>query len=251
MDKIYDELRTLLKGEKKYFTDGGELIKTAVYADAMAANPALIKLLLKGKESRKRFFIDADGVLVFDKTAFGWVVNNRNFLPDSYTRYKNKIGLTSSDGDFLSACNDVAIAFPYKDCVLEFDSTAENDKREEIFYNELLSRKEIDRLFEKKVFDCAVRHGAKGSKPAAKFEEGDSIVIKGNNLITMHSLLPRFEKSVKCMYWDILYNTNSDEVPYGDRFKHSSWLTMMKNRLDVAWRLLKKEGVICLQCDDN
>ena len=251
MDKVYEELYGLLKSEKKYFTKDGELIKTAVYADAMSADAKLIKLLLTNKSCRERFFTEVDGVLVFDKTAFGWFVNNRSFLPDSYTRYKNNIGLTNSSDEFLSVKDDVVLSFPYKDCVLEFDSTAENDRREEVFYNEILSRGEIDRLFERKVLDCAVRHGAKGAEDCAEFKAGDNLVVKGNNLLAMHSLLPRFGNSIKCMYWDILYNTNSDEVPYNDRFKHSSWLTMMKNRLQVARLLLRKDGVICLQCDDN
>ena len=53
------------------------------------------------------------------------------------------------------------------------------------------------------------------------------------------------------MYWDILYNTDSDKVPYNDSFKHSTWLVMMKNRLEIAKKLLADEGAIVIQCDDN
>ena len=53
------------------------------------------------------------------------------------------------------------------------------------------------------------------------------------------------------MYWDILYNTDNDKVPYNDSFKHSSWLVMMKNRLEVAWALLSSDSVIVIECDKN
>ncbi|MBQ6819882.1 MAG: site-specific DNA-methyltransferase [Clostridium sp.] len=53
------------------------------------------------------------------------------------------------------------------------------------------------------------------------------------------------------MYWDILYNTQNDKVPYNDSFKHTSWLVMMKNRLEIAKKLLKPDGVMIVQCDKN
>lgn len=248
--KLNDLLIKLLKTDSRYFTGEGELLKNAVYEDAMKMTPSLIKLLLSDDNCRARFFTEVDGVLVFDKVGFGWVINNRQFLPDSYTRYKNKIGLTDSNGDFISSSNDVVLSFPYKDCVLEFDSTDENEKRTEVFYNENLCSDDIDHLFHRKVFTNAQRHTASGVESITAFN-GENLVIKGNNLLSLYSLLVSYSGKIKCMYWDILYNTNSDQVPYNDSFKHSSWLTMMKNRLEVAKRLLSNDGVICLQCDDN
>ena len=100
---------------------------------------ALIKLLLTNEITKERFFADVDGIAVFDKVGFGWVINNRQFLPDSYTRFKNKIGLIDNNGEYISTSNDVELVFPYKDCVLEGGQTKEDQKRSEIFYNEMLA----------------------------------------------------------------------------------------------------------------
>ena len=145
-EKIHERLIRLLSVDKRYFTDKGELLKNAVYEDAMKMDSSLIKLLLSDDTCKARFFTEVDGVLVFDKVGFGWVINNRQFLPDSYTRFKNKIGLIDSNGDFISSSNDVVLSFPYKDCVLEGGQSREDQKREEIFYNETLAPEEVDRL---------------------------------------------------------------------------------------------------------
>lgn len=250
MERLDEILAGILKSVERYYTKEGELLKNAVYEDAMKMDSALIKLLLSNETCRAHFFTEVDGVPVFDKIGFGWVINNRQFLPDSYTRYKNKIGLVDGSGDFISSSDNVVLAFPYKDCVLEFDSTDENQKRTEIFYNETLCHDDIDRLLDRKVFTRAQKHTTAGTETIENYG-GENLIIKGNNLLSLYSLSGKFAGRIKCMYWDILYNTNSDQVPYNDSFKHSSWLTMMKNRLEVAKKLLRSDGVICLQCDDN
>lgn len=197
------------------------------------------------------FFTKVGDIYAFDKVKFSWVLSNRTFLPDSYTRYKNKVGLIDSSENFLISNNDVLLSFPNKDCVLEFDSTDENEERPEVFFNELLSSDTIDVLFDEKVFTNFVYY-KDGKEIKNNIDDLDNLVIKGNNLITMHSLLPRYEGKIKLMYWDILYNTDNDLVPYNDSIKHSSWLVMMKNRLEIAKRLLDpNDGVICIQCDKN
>jgi hypothetical protein len=128
----------------------------------MKMDSNLLKLLYQNETTRARFFTDIDGISVFDKVGFGWVINNREFLPDSYTRYKNKIGLTNSNGDYISTSNDVELVFPYKDCVLEGGQTKEDQKRSEIFYNETLAPDEVDRLLYPKVLTNAKRYTANG-----------------------------------------------------------------------------------------
>lgn len=78
-----------------------------------------------------------------------------------------------------------------------------------------------------------------------------NLLIKGNNLLALYSLRERLAGKVKLIYIDPPYNTESDSFTYNDSFNHSSWLTFMKNRLEVARDLLKEEGVIFVQCDDN
>lgn len=191
------------------------------------------------------------GTFVFDKTAFGWVINNRQFLPDSYTRYKNKIGLADKNGNLISSSNDVELVFPYKDCVLEGGQTKDDQKRNEIFYNKTLAPDEVDRLLYPKVFTNAKRYTKDGEEKITEFSDKDNLIIKGNNLLVLSSLLKKHENKVKCIYIDPPYNTGSDSFGYNDSFNHSTWLTFIKNRLMLAKRLLKDDGVIFVQCDDN
>lgn len=83
-----------------------------------------------------------------------------------------------------------------------------------------------------------------------------NLLIKGNNLIALHTLKEYFrhapqQDKVKLIYIDPPYNTGNDSFNYNDRFNHSTWLTFMKNRLEIARELLRDDGVIFVQCDDN
>lgn len=251
MEKLNEILINLLKTKSCYFTDEGELLKNAVYEDAMKMDSSLIKLLLSDEICKARFFTEVDGVLVFDKVAFGWVINNRQFLPDSYTCYKNKIGLTDSNGDFISSSNDVVLAFPYKDCVLEGGQTKEDQKREEIFYNETLAPEEVDRLLYPKVFTGAKRYTKDGVEEKIIFDEKDNLIIKGNNLLAIASLLKKYEGKVKLIYIDPPFNTNGDSFEYNDKFNHSTWLSFIKTRLEIAKKLLSPDGSIFVHLDWN
>ena len=249
MEKLNDVVINLLRKENRYFTNEGELLKNAVYEDAMKMDSSLIKLLLSDDTCKARFFTEVDGALVFDKVGFGWVINNRQFLPDSYTRFKNKIGLTDSNGNFISSSNDVVLSFPYKDCVLEGGQSKEDQKREEIFYNETLAPEEVDRLLYPKVFTGAKRYTKNGVEENITFNENDNLIIKGNNLLAIASLLKKYEGKIKCIYIDPPYNTGSDSFGYNDKFNRCAWLTFMKNRLEIAKKLLSSDGAIYIQLD--
>jgi len=56
---------------------------------------------------------------------------------------------------------------------------------------------------------------------------------------------------VKLIYIDPPYNTGSDSFGYNDSFNHSTWLTFMRNRLEMAIGLLRDDGFIFISCDDN
>ncbi len=79
----------------------------------------------------------------------------------------------------------------------------------------------------------------------------ENLIIKGNNLIALHTLKQQFRGQVKLIYIDPPYNTGNDSFGYNDKFNHSSWLTFMRNRLDIARELLREDGVVFVQCDDN
>lgn len=249
--KNIEILYDVLKANPNFTDSDGNLLKNAIQEAALKMNPELLGLLIKNPETKSMFFSEVDEFLVFDKERFNWVIDSKDFLPSSYTGFKNKIMLTDEKGNSLKNNNDVVLSFPCKDCLLEMDSTKETDDRQEIFFNEVLMKKEIDTLLAPKVMASAKRYDESGVQETTTLSDKDNLIIKGNNLLAMHSLLPRYKGQIKLMYWDILYNTENDKVPYADSFKHSSWLVMMKNRLEVAKQLLREDGVICLQCDDN
>ena len=91
-------------------------------------------------------------------------LEQKNYLNDSYTAYKNKVGL-NIDGKYLKQRNEVALVWPFKDCVLEGGQSREEDKREEIFFNETLAQDEITQLLEPKVFTNAKRYTTDGEIP--------------------------------------------------------------------------------------
>ena len=210
--------------------------------------------LLENEETSSRFFADVDGIKVFDKTGFAWVINNRQFLPDSYTRFRNKVGLVA-DEEVVATSGKVELVFPYKDCVLEGGQTKEDQKRQEIFYNELLAPDEIDRLLFPKVLTNAVMYDSDGEHVVKEIKEDDNLVLRGNNLLALATLLKRYEGSVKCIYIDPPYyfrhTSATDTFKYNSNFQLSTWLVFMKNRLEIAKKMLCKGGTIWINISED
>ena len=248
---LFTELENLLRMESTYCTEDGVLLKNAIVEAALALHPELIAKLLTHEGLKRNFFTEVEGVLVFDKVKFQKFVMNKRFLPDSYTSFKNKVGLTNEDGDFISESREVVLSWPYKDCVLEGGQTKEDTKRNEVFWNEILAPDEINRLTEPKVLTNFKRYDSDGEHEVDSISMEDNLIIKGNNLLALHSLKTKYAGKVKLIYIDPPYNTGNDSFGYNDSFNHSSWLTFMKNRLETAKELLKDDGVIFVQCDDN
>ena len=245
---IIDIVEKTLRKNDKYIAEDGSLLKSIVYSDIMTMNPDLINQLMEETDVRNKFFVKINDTFVFDKQAFLWFLESKEFLPDSYTIYANKIGLTTN-GEYIQKNNDVVLDFPYKDCVLEGGQTKEDQKRDEIFFNETIADKEITRMLSPKVFCNAKRYSRNNVEENIKYEDNDNLLIKGNNLISIASLLPKYENKIKLIYIDPPYNTGSDDFSYNDSFNRSAWLTFMKNRLEIAKRLLAPEGAIYVQLD--
>lgn len=249
-------LINLLKKDQRFVDDEGELILAAVQDAAWKIDHALVKLLLSKKEIKAKFFDEIEGHWIFNINTFIDYISQKNFLDNSYTRFKNRIGLTIG-GKFLRERGEVALAWPYKDCYLEGGQTKEEEKRKEIFFNEVLAQDEITRLLDPKVLTGFTRYTAKGKEKVKDFrrdENGvirENLIIKGNNLLALHTLKHQFRGRVKLIYIDPPYNTGNDSFGYNDSFNHSTWLTFMKNRLEVARELLTPDGVIFVSCDDN
>lgn len=248
---LFIELEKLLRMESTYCTEDGVLLKNAIVEAALALRPELIAKLLSHDGLKRNFFTEVEGVLVFDKVKFQKFVMNKRFLPDSYTSFKNKVGLTNEDGDFLSESREVVLSWPYKDCVLEGGQTKEDVKRNEVFWNEILAPDEINRLTEPKVLTNFKRYDVDGEHGVDSISMDDNLIIKGNNLLALHSLKRKYAGKVKLIYIDPPYNTGNDSFGYNDKFTRSSWLTFMQNRLLIAKQLLSEDGSIFIQCDEN
>lgn len=246
---ILEELKSLLKKDERLVSDDN-LLKNRIVELALKSDKDLIKLLLSNKRIKEHFFEEVDKTLIFDKEKFMKFVDNKEFLPDSYTSFKNKIGLTA-DKRYIAKSKEVVLSWPYKDCILEGGQEKEDEKRKEIFHNEILAPDEIDRLLEPKVFTNFKRIDAKGEHKVTEIKPNENLIIKGNNFLVLNSLKKRFAEKVKLIYIDPPYNTGSDTFGYNNDFNHSTWLTFMKNRLEIAKELLKNDGVIFIHLDYN
>lgn len=255
-ENFNQKLTALLKKNPDFLDEVGELIPAAVRDHAWRLDHDLIKLLLKDEEIKATFFDEVEGHWIFNHNTFINYITDKNFLANAYTRFRNKIGL-NIEGKFLRERGEVSLVWPYKDCVLEGGQTKEAEKRKEIFFNEILAQDEINRMFDPKVLTNWKRHTAEGEQDVADIQRDENgtirenLIIKGNNLIALHTLKQQFRGQVKLIYIDPPYNTGSDSFGYNDNFNHSSWLTFMKNRLEVAKELLTDDGVFFASCDDN
>ena len=252
---LYHELEQLLRMNSRYCMDDGTLLKNRIVEDALSLNPRLIKLLLDNDKMKVVFFQDVDGVMVFDKIKFQRFVSDTQFLGGSYTMYKNKIGLTDENRRFISESREVVLSWPYKDCVLEGGQTKEEAKRNEIFWNETLAPDEVNRLTEPKVFSHFKRYDKDGEHEVDHLSGNDNFIIKGNNLLALHSLKKKYEGEVKLIYIDPPYyfrkNLSTDTFKYNSNFRLSTWLTFMRDRLECAKLLLAPSGTIWIHMGDD
>ncbi|EMR56089.1 DNA methylase family protein [Helicobacter pylori UMB_G1] len=242
---LKNPLKTLLDALINHFTK--EQLVTLI----LTADEKLLTFMLEHENAndyKNAFFKMIANSLVFNEKALLECLETKE-LEKSFTRFKNKIGLYSQGG-LIKSSELVVLNFPFKDNVLLGNAKDNNTKYNELFYHEILHKKEIDTLLNKKALCRFEMHG-EGDLESALKDKNTNYLIKGNNLIALHSLKKKFAKKVKCIYIDPPYNTGNDSFNYNDNFNHSSWLVFMKNRLEAAREFLSDDGVIFVQCDDN
>lgn len=283
-NSLYVKIEELLKSIPELVTEEKELRYNKIKEMAENGDAILLIPLMQNAEIKNAFFTPILDSFVFKTKEF------KEFLDysssnNSYSQYLGKkIGLYCGDSA-LTDRNEVVLNFPFKDCVLEggqkkedgLDTYFEYDektseyvkkqsKRREVFFNETLAKDEIDNLFSPKAFCNVKKFSADGEASCVDFTRDaelnkkrglsedtitDNLIIKGNNLLALHSLKKEFEGKIKLIYIDPPYNTGSDGFSYNDNFNHSSWLTFMKNRLEVAKDLLRDDGVLFVSLDDK
>lgn len=244
---LYNHIKLILS-ENESFCKDGKLFKNLVVEAALKLDPILLKILLEDEKAKRHFFSQVDTIEVFDKSKFQSFISNKQFLPNSFTAFKNKIGLTANR-EYLTEANEVVLDFPYKDCVLEGGQSREDKKSQEILFNQTLAPDEIDRLFEPKVFNRWEQFQQSKKTDEVNINAHNNYVFKGNNLLTISSLKSVFQGKIKLIYIDPPYNTGKDSFLYNDSFNHSTWLTFMKNRLEISKQLLSEDGVIFISID--
>lgn len=247
--RLMQQIKDILKEFPQYW-NGEELQRPIVIDDLKNYDALLISALLKNQKIRENYSIKAGDVVIFKVQEFIDILRYKDYWADSYTKYSNTIGL-SSEGKYLQYNTDVVLDFPYKDCVLKGGMTKEDTGKEEVFYNEVIARDEIDTLLAPKTFVNVKKYDTDGEHTVDSFSNEDNLIIKGNNLLALHSLKERYAGKVKCIYIDPPYNTGKDSFSYNDYFNHSSWLTFVKNRIEIAYDLLSEDGSIFVHLDDN
>ena len=169
MTKLKETLLDILKEDQRLFDEQAELKENLLRELIDQYDPQLIELLLNHEITRQKFFVSAGKAMVFKGNDFKFFIDE-NKLDNSYTQFENKIGLKVGSR-LLREYRDVVLNFPYKDCVLEGGQSTEEGtdtcfeynkesgdydekkaRRKEIFFNRILAKDEIDRLFEPKAF---------------------------------------------------------------------------------------------------
>lgn len=77
----------------------------------------------------------------------------------------------------------------------------------------------------------------------------DGVLVHGENFQALNLLGEKYEGQVKCSYIDPPYNTGRRDFPYKDNYRHSSWLSMMQDRLELGRSMLLDEGAIFVNID--
>ncbi len=270
--------QALLSHEKVWVNEEKTILAKNILLDLVEkTDPTIIGLLLGNDDLKRHFFVEVNGILVFKLQDFRFFLDKHS-INNSYTKYANRIGLT--DGNrFLKDNSDIVLDFPFKDCVLNGGQSTEEgeeiyfkrnnsqpasqlytkltQKRQEIFFNQTLAFDEIDRLFDAKAFSKFSRYTADGKHPIGEIKRhsdgtpAENLIIKGNNLIALHSLAKQFKGKIDLIYIDPPFNTEHDSFKYNDKFSRSTWLTFMKNRLEIAKDLLSEKGTIYVHIDHN
>lgn len=246
---LLKEIKQVLSQFSKYW-DNEILMKNKVSEDLRNYEPGLITALLSNENIKSQFEISINETSIFKIEEFIQLLTYKDFWENSYTKYSNKIGLTANE-KYLDYNSDLVLDFPFKDCILEGGMTKEEVGKKEVYYNKIIARDEVDTLLAPKVFTNSKKYTKDSESLVSEISDTDSLIIKGNNLLALYSLKERFAGRIKMIYIDPPYNTGNDGFKYNDRFNHSTWLTFMKNRLEIAKELLSEEGSIWINIDDD
>lgn len=257
--RLFDELRLILSSfGNKYFIDN-ELNRSKVAEDLRNYDESLLSKLFESTFINQHYFKNISGEKLFQIEKLEEAILYNDYWDTSYTKYENDIGLRSNNVSFKEN-QDVLLSYPFKDCILTASMTKSDkeDKHDDAFINETIEKDEIDCLLDKKIFFNVKKYeSGKDYEHTIRNEniffniEKDNLIIKGNNLLALHSLKDKFAGRVKCIYIDVPFGTKNDSFMYNDKFPRSTWLVFMKNRLEIAKEFLSEDGSIFVHLDES
>lgn len=246
---LLNNIKTVLSDFPEYWNED-TLLKNKVIDDLRNYDEAVITALLSNEKIKETYALPVGDMTIFKVDEFIEMLRYKNYWDNSYTKYRNEIGLTT-DGKYLNYNTDVVLDFPFKDCVLEGGMSNEDEGKQEVYYHNVIAKEEIDTLFSPKVLTNVKKYDEDGEHKVTEFNDDDNLILKGNNLLALHSLKERYAGKVKLIYIDPPYNTGNDSFQYNDKFNHSTWLSFIKNRLEIARELLSDDGSIWINIDNH
>ncbi|WP_368644860.1 DNA methyltransferase [Alkalibacterium putridalgicola] len=246
---LLNNIKSVLSDFPEYW-DEETLLKNKVIEDLRHYDEKVITALLSNDKIKEAYALSVADMTIFKVEEFIEMLRYKNYWENSYTKYRNEIGLTS-DGKYLNYNTDVVLDFPFKDCVLEGGMSNEDEGKKEVYYHNVIAKEEIDTLLSPKVLTNIKKYDEDGEHEITEFNDEDNLIIKGNNLLALHTLKERYAGKVKLIYIDPPYNTGNDSFRYNDRFNHSTWLAFINTRLEIARELLQKDGTIAISIDNN
>lgn len=93
---------------------------------------------------------------------------------------------------------------------------------------------------------------AKLSESIEDFDEQcDGVLINSENFQGLNFIQNRYKKQIECVYADPPYNAKSSEIIYKNEFKHSSWLSLMADRIKIASEMKTMDGALMTAIDEN
>jgi adenine-specific DNA-methyltransferase len=213
MENFIKHIEKILKADDRLWSkdDDKKLLKNKLVELVSNDDEKLLDLLLEDSEAKKHFFKIIKKSIIFLKDRFLQFITMNEFLPDSFTAFENEIGL-SDDKKLITQKDEISLVFPHKDCLLEGGQTKEEAGRDEIFYNTILAPDEIDRIKEPKVLVNWKKIDKDGKHEVKEISKQDNLIIKGNNLLALYSLLPKYRGEIKLI---VFYITTDLIIPLG------------------------------------
>jgi adenine-specific DNA-methyltransferase len=202
-------------------------------------------------------------------------IEKERFLDKHITRAKVVREIGETIIDFLSQIEDFQKSlWEKKKFVIKTEYVITTDRIPEEFYDEIWENEEQKEEWKELWFEIPnKKEDLKNSKLpvdtkyfSSEFKEKllekltekadlddllDGLLIKSENWQALNTILNKYKGTIKTIYIDPPYNTGSDEFLYRDRYQHSSWLSMIENRLSLAKELISDDGVIFVSIDDH